>query len=230
MVATQNTRHFGRPLHSILLFDPRREHSSVPTAYFHRRRAQRRELIDVTHPLVAWMRSEVSNRALDIVPALAVRLDATHAGLNEGLYVFATDFWRLQGVRKQIMLQHVVLAANTGDRVPQDAAERFIEAASRFGRSMDFRDFDNQLEHLVAALRACEETLVEDFLREVDEFENENAARVAQARELIVSRAERIIGKVQATLDIQMGYADERRNGCLDTDIGRDANNSSTSR
>ena len=26
--------------HSILLFDPRREHSSVPTAYFHRRRAQ----------------------------------------------------------------------------------------------------------------------------------------------------------------------------------------------
>src|SRR5580693_9026085 len=33
---------FGRPLHSILLFDPRREHSSVPTAYFHRRRAQRR--------------------------------------------------------------------------------------------------------------------------------------------------------------------------------------------
>ena len=31
-----------RPLHSILLFDPRREHSSVPTAYFDRRRAQRR--------------------------------------------------------------------------------------------------------------------------------------------------------------------------------------------
>src|SRR5450759_3962529 len=36
------SRHFSRPLHSILLFDPRREHSSVPTAYFHRRRAQRR--------------------------------------------------------------------------------------------------------------------------------------------------------------------------------------------
>jgi hypothetical protein len=28
--------------HFILLFDPRREHSSIPTAYFHRRRAQRR--------------------------------------------------------------------------------------------------------------------------------------------------------------------------------------------
>src|SRR5277367_5072487 len=27
---------------SILLFDPRREHTSAPTAYFHRRRAQRR--------------------------------------------------------------------------------------------------------------------------------------------------------------------------------------------
>src|SRR6202166_922656 len=36
------SRHFRRPLHSILLFDPRREHSSVPTAYFHRRRAQLR--------------------------------------------------------------------------------------------------------------------------------------------------------------------------------------------
>ena len=31
-----------RPLHSIFLFDPSREHSSVPTAYCHRRRAQRR--------------------------------------------------------------------------------------------------------------------------------------------------------------------------------------------
>jgi hypothetical protein len=30
------------PCHSILLFDPRREHSSAPTAYLHRRRAQRR--------------------------------------------------------------------------------------------------------------------------------------------------------------------------------------------
>ena len=28
------SRHFGRPLHSILLFDPRREHSSAPTAYW----------------------------------------------------------------------------------------------------------------------------------------------------------------------------------------------------
>src|SRR3984893_18131672 len=35
------SRHFGRPLHSLLLFDPRRAHSSVPTAYSHRRRAQR---------------------------------------------------------------------------------------------------------------------------------------------------------------------------------------------
>jgi PAS domain-containing protein len=33
---------FSRPCLFILLFDPRREHSSVPTAYFHRRRAQRR--------------------------------------------------------------------------------------------------------------------------------------------------------------------------------------------
>src|ERR1700688_1610354 len=35
------SRHFGRPLHSILLFDRRRERPPVPTAYSHRRRAQR---------------------------------------------------------------------------------------------------------------------------------------------------------------------------------------------
>jgi hypothetical protein len=33
---------FDRAASFILLFDPRREHSFVPTAYFHRRRAQRR--------------------------------------------------------------------------------------------------------------------------------------------------------------------------------------------
>jgi hypothetical protein len=36
------TRHFCLLCHSILLFDLRREHSFVPTAYLHRRRAQRR--------------------------------------------------------------------------------------------------------------------------------------------------------------------------------------------
>ena len=39
---------FGVLCHSILLFDPRREHSSVPIAYFHRRRAQRRSRMDAS--------------------------------------------------------------------------------------------------------------------------------------------------------------------------------------
>ena len=39
---SRGVTRFWSSLLSILLFDPRREHSSVPTAYFHRRRAQRR--------------------------------------------------------------------------------------------------------------------------------------------------------------------------------------------
>ena len=36
------SRHFCPRCYSILLFDPRREHSSIPTAHCRRRRAQRR--------------------------------------------------------------------------------------------------------------------------------------------------------------------------------------------
>jgi hypothetical protein len=41
-VTSRRSRRFCRAGCFILLFDPRREHSSVPTVYYHRRRAQRR--------------------------------------------------------------------------------------------------------------------------------------------------------------------------------------------
>jgi Kazal-type serine protease inhibitor domain len=57
--------------HSILLFDPRREHSSIPTAYFHRRRAQRRSRTPIGATMV--------RRALMIAVAISFAVEPVRA-------------------------------------------------------------------------------------------------------------------------------------------------------
>ena len=72
------------------------------------------ELIDVSHPLVLWIKAELGTRRSDIIPALAIELDRETAGLKEGLYLFATDFWRLEGIRKLVTLRHTAFSVEFG--------------------------------------------------------------------------------------------------------------------
>ena len=56
------------------------------------------------------------------------------ADVEAGVYVFASDFWRLEGVRKQITLQHVVLSVETGDRLDAAQGGRLVDTVTQFGR------------------------------------------------------------------------------------------------
>jgi superfamily II DNA or RNA helicase len=175
------------------------------------RSRQRPELIDVSHPLVLWIKSEAQLRDSSIVPAVAIECDAVQAGIGEGLYVFATDFWRFEGVRKQISLQYAVISEESGKRVSQDAADGLVEVAAEFGRQVDVRELQKKHESLVSALTKCEAELVDDFLREGDLFENDNSIRVGQARQLVEARAERNIHQLGNILADQLKSSDERR-------------------
>jgi SNF2 family DNA or RNA helicase len=101
----------------------------------------RPEVVDVTHPLVLWMRSVTAAESREIVPAIAAEVDTAHIRVNPGLYVFASDFWRLEGVRKQITLQHVVLSVETGDRLDAPKAERLVDIVAQQGRAIDLFEF-----------------------------------------------------------------------------------------
>jgi superfamily II DNA or RNA helicase len=171
----------------------------------------RPEVVDVTHPLVLWMRNVTAAESREIVPAVAAEIDGAEAGVEVGLYVFASDFWRLEGVRKQVTLQHVVLSAETGDRLDAAQGDRLVDKVAQLGSSLDLFEFRSVYDTLTKAFRKCDEMIQADYLEELAAFETDNEVRVAQARQLVEARAARKLEQLRAILDQQKGSDDERR-------------------
>jgi hypothetical protein len=127
------------------------------------------------------------------------------------LYVFASDFWRLEGIRKQITLQHVVLSVETGDHLEASQAERLIDAVAQYGRAIDLVEFRSVYGTLTSAFQKCEEMIQVAYLEESAAFESDNEVRVAQARQLVDARAARKLEQLRVILDQQRSSDDEGR-------------------
>jgi SNF2 family DNA or RNA helicase/DNA-binding transcriptional regulator YiaG len=171
----------------------------------------RAEIVDVTHPLVLWMRSVRETERDDVVPAVAVELRGSSLAIPHGFYAFSTDLWRIEGVRKQLTLQHAVISVETGGRVENDLAEKLLDEAIRKGRQVDLNDFAEVHETFVEAIRASEHLLEENYLDEMGSFEAENLNRVAQAKQLVIARAERKLGQLKATFAQLVSSRDDKQ-------------------
>jgi hypothetical protein len=169
------------------------------------------ETINVIHPLILWIKRELADRSSDVVPAVAVAVTREAAGVDDGLYLFATDFWRFEGLRKLAMLRHSVLSAKSGRFLPSEASEQVIEAAAYSGQPVEVHRFAEEHESLFECLEECESKLVDEFLQESETFESENTNRLEQTRQLLEARAHRIIGVLQVILANQLQYGEERR-------------------
>jgi hypothetical protein len=146
-----------------------------------------------------------------VVPAIAAEVDSADVNTAPGLYVFASDFWRLEGIRKQITLQHVVLSVETGNHLEASQAERLIDAVAQCGRAIDLFAFQFVYDTLTRAFQKCEEVIQIDYLEESAAFESDNEVRVAQARQLVEARAARKLEQLRVILHQQRSSDDERR-------------------
>jgi ERCC4-related helicase/transcriptional regulator with XRE-family HTH domain len=195
-------RHTRLVSNSVLVtFDP---NATVPAKL-------RSEVIDVTHPLVLWMRSIREADSNEIVPAVAIEIKPNSSEIRPGLYVFSTDLWRIEGVRKQLTLQHVMLSVETGERLDTYLAEKILDEAIQAGRQTELDNFTAIHETILEALRRSEHLLEEDYLNETGAFEAENLNRVTQAKQLVVARADRKLGQLEATLAQLMNLREERQ-------------------
>ena len=135
----------------------------------------------------------------------------TRRGWKPGVYVFASDFWRMEGVRKQITLHHVVLSVEDGDRLDALQGDRLVDTVAQSGRPIDLFEFQSVYDTLTKAFRKCDEMIQADYLEELAAFESDNEVRVAQARQLVEARAARKLEQLRAILDQQKISDDERR-------------------
>jgi superfamily II DNA or RNA helicase len=176
---------------------------------------RRIEVIDVSHPLILWIKHRAQEQGSALVPAFVAELNVAKCGQEAGLYVFATDMWRLDGVQKRVTLRHASIEVQSGRRLSKEEADNLIGSAAEFGEAIRLSEIESDHSKLLSAFRTCESNLVDEFLAESHEFRSENDTRIEQGRQLVNARADRVIRRLQEILDLQSMFTDERRRRIL---------------
>jgi superfamily II DNA or RNA helicase len=177
--------HSNRPI--ICIFDPR--HSE--------RVSNDTELIEPSHPLIQWIRSNYERDPRQIHRVSAVKLTTSSATTPPGDYVFCAHRWSFAGIKSDHLLAFSAL--RIGDKEPLDSAtsENLITAAASGGSH--FPNANNVIENMDAvcagALR-CEEHLSNAFGIRLSDFEAENSVRCAQQETSAKKFAERRLGEL----------------------------------
>lgn len=180
----------NRPV--LCVFDPRRADGISTDA----------EIIEPSHPLVQWIRTQYEAELDQLHPVSAIKIDAATAGVAPGDYVFCAHRWSFVGLRSEQAL--TFRALRLGDAQALDAAtsEHLVSAASRHGKSVP--NAANALpdaRSICGAALICEETLNAVFGGRLADFEAENKVRCDQqktgAEKLANRRLDELNARVQ---------------------------------
>ncbi len=169
------------------------------------------EFVDLTHPLTLWLREQIDIREIALSPGVAVALDRTQASNQPDVYIFATDLWRFEGLHKQIVLRHFVVAVEQGRVLDPESAERLINEAARSGTRVDMHLYQHLSGAFVEGFKHCERELVAQFSAEAHSFQLENEQRVRQAEIIAEERAAKRLRMLEDRLTSQRQSDEERR-------------------
>ncbi len=200
-----------RPARATRLYAPGQATSAVFDIAHQIDRRPKPELIDLTHPLVLWLRAEIDRRDATSAPAVAIELSRDRTEVAAGLYVFATDFWRFEGLHRQVVMRDAVMSTHDPSLLELDVAERFILSAARFGKKLDMFPYAEAKEALRESLTVCEQALLRQFGADAHFFQLENEQRVRQAELIAEERAKKKLKMLRERLDSQRASSDERR-------------------
>ena len=182
----------------------------------------RPELMDVTHPLVAFARSSVAEGSFKAEPVSAIAVPVSSTEAPAGVYVFVIDFWRFDGLRRDIRLQSLVLSVFERYQLEANVADKLIDVAARQGARADLAEFSGRSRTtLTDAFKNCESELEDRFITGRRDFQRDNARRVEQARLLVADRSEAKLVQLREMLDQQRRSDDERRRRASQLTEGR---------
>ena len=193
-----------------VVFDPALHHTVRPRA----------EIIDITHPLIGLLRSEAVDGVI-AEPVTCVAVDRRAVNVPPGVYAFATDLWRFEGLRRDIRLQTLATSVQHAVDIEGDPAERLADVALREGERVDFWDLAELHHGLLEAYQKCEENLRLRFVISQLEFRQENNRRIEQARVLVNERASAKLKQLQEMYDDQRRSLDTARQRASQMTAGR---------
>ena len=142
------------------------------------------EFVDLTHPLALWLREQTEYLQDTISSGVAIDLNRGNTAVAPDLYIFATDLWRFEGLHKQIVLRHCVMALGKSEPLDPDLAEQLIHDAARHGIRLDLHQYSKVRDALSDGLSQCEGELTNKFSAEAHLFQLENEQRIRKLRSL----------------------------------------------
>lgn len=193
-----------------VVFDPTLHHAVRPRA----------EIIDITHPLIGLLRSKAINNEI-AEPVTCVAVNIRQVNVPAGVYAFATDLWRFEGLRRDIRLKTLAVSVKDGTIHEGDMAERLADIALREGERFDCWDLSELHQGLLDSYRKCEEILREKFVISQLEFRQENHRRIEQARVLVIDRASAKLKQLEEMYDDQRRSLDIARQRASQMTAGR---------
>ena len=167
--------------------------------------------MDLTHPLALWLREQTEYLQDTISSGVAIDLNRGNTAVAPDLYIFATDLWRFEGLHKQIVLRHCVMALGKSEPLDPDLAEQLIYDAARHGIRLDLHQYSKVRDALSDGLSQCEGELTNQFSAEAHLFQLENEQRVRQAEIIAEERAAKRLKSLEDRLAGQQQSQDERR-------------------
>ena len=162
----------------------------------------RPEIADITHPIVAFARSITADANSTSEPIAAITVPAEATDAPPGIYVFATDYWRFNGIRRDIRLQTHVMSVPERNQLDLNTSDKLIDYASRYGYRIDLLAYPDQKNALFEEFANCEDELENRFIVARSEFRAENYRRVEQARMLIIDRSASRLSKLKEKLEL----------------------------
>jgi hypothetical protein len=164
-----------------------------------------REIIDIDHPLVKWITSEVdkvtySKKSCSVIEVDQEKLMPTF--VDKGLYVYYIEKWDVKGSDRISELHFFASKQETGSvLLPSEKAESLISVASQEGDSgiSYYEDFDQSIANSIldSIKNSCYETY-SDFNRE---YRQKRESQRQHRIQFVEQRTAMKINKLQELID-----------------------------
>ncbi|MGI0479458.1 SNF2-related protein [Geminocystis sp. CENA526] len=153
------------------------------------------ELIDSTHPLIQWIKYKYTkdnliNSFYSISASTLSIKEINKKDIKQGIYFYVVQNWKLEGLRKEILLAYKVMSLE-GIFLSDDDAEYLINKTATYGRAKYNISNVINLEKIIEIYEQCEEELQIDFANREEEFQAENEDRCNVQQRSAKSYAER---------------------------------------
>jgi len=154
---------------------------------------QQIEIINQFHPLIRFVSYKIRQLAKKYYSPVGVQIDRSKVGkIKPGIYVFSIQLWSLEGVRDIEKLNYEIISiANKKEFLDSELSEKLIVAASMEGEDWLTAKQEIDLDNTVRIIEQCIERSESEYLKYVQEVQNENNDRADIQEKSLLSHEER---------------------------------------